>query len=55
MHEAGCSRLVHWDDPEGWDEEGGGRKGQDGERMLNGCVLLLSHSIVSDSLKPHGL
>ena len=23
MHEAGCSRLVHWDDPEGWDGEGG--------------------------------
>ena len=19
MHEAGCSGLVHWDDPEGWD------------------------------------
>ena len=26
MHETGCSGLVHWDDPEGWDgEEGGGR------------------------------
>ena len=23
------SGLVHWDDPEGWDGEGGGRKGQD--------------------------
>ena len=23
MHETGCSGLVHWDDPEGWDEEGG--------------------------------
>ena len=22
MHETGCSRLVHWDDPEGWDGEG---------------------------------
>ena len=33
MHEAGCSGLVHWDDPEGWDEEGGGRKGQDGEHV----------------------
>ena len=19
MHEAGCSGLMHWDDPEGWD------------------------------------
>ena len=25
MHETGCSRLVHWDDPEGWDGEEGGR------------------------------
>ena len=33
MHETGCSGLVHWDDPKGWDEEGGGRKGQDGEHM----------------------
>ena len=24
MHETGCSGLVHWNDPEGWDGEGGG-------------------------------
>ena len=24
---------VHWDDPEGWDREGGGRGVQDGEHM----------------------
>ena len=33
MHEIGCSGLVHWDDPEGWDGEGGGSGVQDGERM----------------------
>ena len=33
MHGTGCSGLVHWDDPEGWDEEGGGRGVQDGEHM----------------------
>ena len=33
MHETGCSGLVHWDDPEGWDGEGSGREGQDGEHM----------------------
>ena len=33
MHETGCSRLVHWDDPEGWDGEEGGRGVQDGEHM----------------------
>ena len=33
MHETGCSGLVHWDDPEGWDREGGRRGVQDGEHM----------------------
>ena len=33
MHETGCSGLVHWDDPEGGDGEGGGRWVQDGEHM----------------------
>ena len=32
-HETGCPGLVHWDDPEGWDGEGGGRGVQDGEHM----------------------
>ena len=27
MYETGCSGLVHWDDPERWDGEGGGRGG----------------------------
>ena len=30
MHETGCSGLVHWDDPEGWDGEKGVRGVQDG-------------------------
>ena len=33
MHDIGCSGLMHWDDPEGWDGEGGGRRVQDGEHM----------------------
>ena len=33
MHDTGCSGLVHWDDPEGWDGETGGRGVQDGEHM----------------------
>ena len=32
-HDTGCSGLVHWDDPEGWDGEGGGSGVQDGERI----------------------
>ena len=35
MHDTGCSGLVHWDDPKGWDGEGGGRGVQDGEHMYN--------------------
>ena len=31
MHDTGYSGLVHWDDPEGWYGEGGGRGVQDGE------------------------
>ena len=33
MHNTGCLGLVHWDDPEGWNGEGGGRRVQDGEHM----------------------
>ena len=33
MHETGCSALVHWDDPEVWDREAGGRGVQDEEHM----------------------
>ena len=35
MHETECSGLMHWDDPEGWDVERGGRGVQDGEHMYN--------------------
>ena len=37
MHEIGSSWLVDWDDPEGWDVEGGGRGVQDGEDT---CILV---------------
>ena len=33
MHDTGCLRLVHWDDPEGWYGEGGARRVQDGEHV----------------------
>ena len=34
MHDTGCPGLVHWDDPEGWYGEGGGR----GFRIGNTCT-----------------
>ena len=40
MHETGCSGLVQWDDPDGWDGEGDGREGQDGDTctpMADSC------------------
>jgi len=33
IHYSGCLGLVHWDDPEGWDGEGGGRGVQDGKHV----------------------
>ena len=33
MHDTGCLGLVHWDYPERWYGEGGGRRVQDGEHM----------------------
>ena len=35
VQDTGCSGLVHWDDPEGWYGEGGGRGVQDGAQ---GCT-----------------
>ena len=40
MHETGYSGLVHWDDPEGCDGEGGGRGVQDGEHMADSCQCM---------------
>ena len=31
MHDTGCLGLVHWDDLEGWNGEGGGRRVHPGE------------------------
>ena len=44
MQDTGCSGLVHWDDPEGWYREGGGRGLQDGEHVYThgGFMLLYS-------------
>ena len=41
-HDTGCLGLVHWDDPEGWCREGGGRGIQDGEHVYTcgGFILI---------------
>ena len=44
MHDAGCLGLMHWDDPEAWCGEGGGRRVQDGEHMYTCGGLMLIYS-----------
>ena len=50
MHDTGCSRLVHWDDPEGWDGEGGGREVQDGEHVYPCGGLMLMYGKINTIL-----
>ena len=42
MHDTGCLGLVHWDDPEGWFGEEGGRGVQDREHVYTHgrCMLM---------------
>ena len=42
IQDPGSLGLVHWDDPEGWFGEGGGRGVQDGEHVYTrgGCMLM---------------
>ena len=39
MHDTGCSGLVHWDDPDGWD--GMVREVGLGFRMGNTCISMV--------------
>ena len=43
MHDTGCLGLVHWDDPEGWNGEGGGRGIQDGEHVYTRGGFMLMY------------
>ena len=42
MQDTGCLGPVHWDDPDGWDREEGGRGVQDGEHVYTHgrCMLM---------------
>ena len=42
MQDTGCLGLVHWDDPEGWYGDGGGKGVQDGEHVYTcGRIMLM--------------
>ena len=43
MHDTGCLGLVHWDDPEGWYGEGGGKEVQDGEHVYTRGRFMLMY------------
>ena len=54
MHDTGCSGLVHWDDPEGWYEEGGGKGVQDGEHVYTHGRLKSMYGTTNTILKKKG-
>ena len=43
MQDTGCLGLVHWDDPEGWYREGGGRGVQGGEHVYTRGGFMLMY------------
>ena len=43
MQDTGCLGLVHWDDPEGWYREAGGRGVQDGEHVYTRGGFMLMY------------
>ena len=51
MHDTECLGLVHWDDPEGWNGEGGGRRVQDGEHMYTCGRFILIYGKTNTNCK----
>ena len=43
FQDTGCLGLVHWDDPEGWYGEGGGRGVQDGGHVYTRGGFVLTY------------
>jgi len=50
MQDTGCLGLVHWDDPEGWYGEGGGRRVQDWEHVYTRGRFMLMHGKINTIL-----
>ena len=50
MQDTGCLGLVHWDDPEGWYGEGGGRGIQDWEHVYTRGGFMLMYGKISTIL-----
>ena len=43
IQDTGCLQPVHWDEPEGWYREGGGRRVQDGEHAYTRGRFMLMY------------
>ena len=50
MHDIGSLGLVHWDDPEGWYGEVGGRGVQDGEHVYTCGRFMLMYGKTNTTL-----
>ena len=50
MQDTGSLGLVHWDDPEGWYGEGGGRGVQDGEHVYTRGRFMLMYGKINTIL-----
>ena len=46
----GCFGLVHWDSPDGWDGEGGGRGVQDEEHLYTCGEFMLMYGKTTTTL-----
>ena len=51
MHDTGCLGLVHWEDPEGWYGEGGGRGVRNWENVYTRGKLMLMYGKTNKILK----
>ena len=51
VQDTGCLGLVHWDHPEGWYGEGGGRRVQDGDHVYTCGGFMLIYGKSKEEIK----
>ena len=49
MNVIGFLGMVYWDDPDGWDGDGGGREFKDGEQMYT-CGRFMSMNGITTTI-----
>ena len=53
MQDTGCLGLVHWDNPEGWNGESGGRGVQEWELMYTRGRFMLRYGKTNTTKEKH--